>query len=64
MQTTQHPMTERPRPGYETEDSPFIIEFFLVQGIGFKCMAYLDPEGRWRRAFDNQELCGFIRVLE
>ncbi len=46
------------------EPSPFIIEFFMVQGVGFRCMAYCDEEGRWRNAFNNDELFGEITILE
>ena len=43
--------------------SPFILEFFMVQGSGFRCMAYRNDDGKWRGAFDNEELPGAIRVL-
>ena len=46
------------------EDAPFIIEFFMVQGVGFRCAAYRDLDGRWRDAFNNEELFGEIRILE
>jgi hypothetical protein len=36
----------------------------MVQGMGFKCMAYRNQDGKWRMAFDNQELPGAIRVVE
>jgi hypothetical protein len=52
-------------PARETDGvSPFIIEFFMVQGAGFRCMAYRNHDGKWRGAFDNEELPGAIRVLE
>ncbi|HEY1789248.1 MAG TPA: hypothetical protein VGJ73_13905 [Verrucomicrobiae bacterium] len=44
--------------------SPFLIEFFMVQGVGFQCMAYRNSDGKWRSAFDNRELPGAIRVLD
>jgi hypothetical protein len=44
-------------------DSPFVFEFFLVQGASFRCMAYQDNDGKWRAAFNNQELPGTVRVL-
>ena len=44
--------------------SPFILEFFMVQGSGFRCMAYRNNDGKWRGAFDNEVLPGAIRVLE
>ena len=47
-----------------SDASPFTIEFFWVQGLGFKCMAYRDLAGRWREAFCNWELPGPIEVLE
>ena len=40
------------------------FEFVLVQGEGFRCIAYLDDNGRWREAFNNQEIPGSIRVLK
>ena len=45
------------------EASPFLVEFFMVQGVGFKCMAYLGFDGKWHGAFDNRVLPGSIRVL-
>jgi len=51
-------------PGKEDWASPFIHEFFMVQGSGFRCMAYRNQDGKWRGAFDHEELPGAIRVLE
>lgn len=51
-------------PSDLNEPSPFLVEFFMVQGIGFKCMAYRNSEGKWRTAFDDIELPGTIRVVE
>ena len=50
--------------GPEEGASPFVLEFFMVQGSGFICMAYCNHDGKWRGAFDNVELPGAIRVLE
>ena len=44
-------------------DSPFIFEFFLVQGLNFCCMAYRDDHGKWRMAFSHTELPGNVRVV-
>jgi hypothetical protein len=44
-------------------DSPFIFEFFLVQGLNFCCMAYKDDNGKWRMAFNHAELPGDVRVV-
>jgi hypothetical protein len=44
--------------------SPFLLEFFMVQGAGFRCMAYRNGDGKWRGAFNNEELPGAIRILE
>ena len=44
--------------------SPFLVEFFQVEGIGFNCMAYCDTEGKWRDAFDNGELHRPIHILQ
>jgi hypothetical protein len=48
----------------ETAASPFVREFFLVQGAGYRCMAYRNDKGQWRGAFNNEELPGDVRVLE
>src|ERR1700722_20499661 len=32
------------------EASPFITEFFMVQGTGFRCMAYRHRDGKWHGA--------------
>jgi hypothetical protein len=44
--------------------SPFLVEFFTVQALGVRCMAYRNPDGKWHRAFDHLELPGSIRLLE
>ncbi len=48
----------------ENEASPFLVEFFMVHAMGFLCMAYRDEAGRWRKAFDDAELAGRIRIVE
>jgi len=45
------------------EASPFIHEFFMIQGTGFRCMAYCDEHGKWRNAFGHDELLGEILIL-
>lgn len=45
------------------EVSPFLVEFFMVQGPGFQCMAYRSADGKWRAAFNHQVLPDGIRVL-
>lgn len=44
-------------------DSPFVYEFFLVQGPDYRCMAYRDGHGKWRAAFNHFELPGSVQVL-
>jgi hypothetical protein len=44
--------------------SPFVLEFFMVEGVGFRCMAYCDKVGKWRNAFTNEELFGDIYIVE
>ena len=43
---------------------PPLIEFHLVQGACFRCVAYRDHHGIWRDALNNQELFGEITVIE
>jgi hypothetical protein len=70
-QNAEEPVREPKRRGalaLEAEEqegkSPFIIEFFMVQGAGFRCMAYKEDDGKWHEAFNNEILPGAIRVLE
>lgn len=53
------------KPATEMGDevSPFLVEFFMVQGPGFQCMAYRGGDGKWRAAFNHQLLPDSIRVL-
>ena len=57
-------LVRRPEPLTKDGDSPFLVEFFMVQGMGFKCMAYLGFDGKWRTAFDNKILPGAIRIVD
>ena len=43
---------------------PFLVEFFMVEGKGFQCMAYCDNDGKWRNARNHFQLYGEIRILE
>jgi hypothetical protein len=57
-----------PQPANEPHDeggvSPFVLEFFMVQGMGFRCMAYRNGDGKWHQAFNDRELPGAVRILE
>ena len=68
MRQLYHTMTPLCEPKATVEKpgelSPFVVEFFMVQGAGFRCMAYRDSDGRWRAAFNNDELFGDIYILE
>lgn len=46
------------------EATSCLFEFFVVQGVGFQCVAYRDHDGRWRNASNNEELRGDISILE
>ena len=39
------------------------FEYVLVQGDGFRCIAYRDGQGTWREAFNHQAIAGAIRIL-
>jgi len=43
---------------------PFIIQFFVVQGINFRCLACCGQQGTWHDAINQEELCGDIRIFE
>jgi hypothetical protein len=64
---TQIAMTacsERSEVKQPAEESPFLAEFFMIEGPGYRCMAYNDSEGRWRKAFNHTILPGQIRIIE
>ena len=46
------------------ETSPFVVEFYMVRGTDFVCMAYYDKDGKWRNAFSHHELRRVVSVLE
>ena len=54
------PETELQQPA----EGPFLIEFFMVEGDDFRCMAYCDQAGKWRNAFNHVELPGVVHILE
>jgi hypothetical protein len=39
------------------------VQCFLVRCKGFRCMAYKDPEGRWRNAHDGTLLPEVLEIL-
>lgn len=45
------------------EKLPPIEQQVMVQGEGFRCLAYRDKDGKWRDVFRQSELKGRIRVL-
>lgn len=51
-----------PEAGNHTDEA-FNFDFVLVQGVGFRCIAYRDQEGMWREAFNHREILGQIQVL-
>jgi hypothetical protein len=61
-------MTTECNPAVSTDRStdtlPALVDFVVVQGIGFRCVAYRDAEGCWHNAFNNEELFGEIHILE
>lgn len=56
--------TETATADQSTTEGPFVIEFFMVEGAGFRCMAYCDQDGKWRNAFNHRELPGDIQFAE
>ncbi|HEX9047937.1 MAG TPA: hypothetical protein VF988_13015 [Verrucomicrobiae bacterium] len=65
---TSQTMVPMKQPGAAADKapdpSPFLIEFFMVRGLGFYCMAYRDTAGKWRQAFNHRELIGPIHIIE
>jgi len=48
----------------ETKIDPNDHRNKLVEFEAFRCMAYLDAAGKWRCSYANQELTGFVRVVD
>jgi len=46
------------------ETSPFVVQFFMVQSLGFRGMAYCDQDGAWRNAFNHSRLFGRVYLFE
>ena len=46
------------------ELSPFVLEFFMVESLGYRGMAYCDADGNWRNAFNHEQLMGRVYLLE
>jgi hypothetical protein len=42
---------------------PVLVQYEIVEGPGYRCVAYCDEDGRWRSASNHQELRGEIRIL-
>jgi hypothetical protein len=65
--TTPNTMSQSqtaPLAAEQIEESPFVIEFFMVQALGFRGMAYLDADSKWRRAFDDAPVYGPVKIIE
>jgi hypothetical protein len=43
---------------------PFVLEFFMVEGLGYRGMGYCDRDGNWRNAFNHDRLMGRIYLTE
>ena len=41
---------------------PRRVKEAIVRCQGFRCLAYLDSEGKWRNAYDDKELPEVIEV--
>jgi len=59
-------MNPSPSPGStgkRDDKLPPVGEVVIVQCDGFRCMAFRDPQGKWRDYFHRDELRGRIEVL-
>jgi hypothetical protein len=57
-------MNDRPwNSGPGSDARPNLERAVLVQGEGFRCLAFQDREGRWRNYFNRELLHGAIRIL-
>jgi hypothetical protein len=43
--------------------SPFIHEFFVVKVSGWRGMAYCGEDGKWRDAYQHEQLVGEVRII-
>ena len=42
---------------------PIEFQRYLVQCDTYRCLAYLDKDGKWRGAYDNREIVGVKNVI-
>jgi hypothetical protein len=43
--------------------SPQKSKSFIVQCVGFRCMAYRDSKGKWRDYFNDDEIVGEVSII-
>lgn len=43
---------------------PLMGQQVVVQCEGFRCLAYLDVEGKWRSAYDGKELPRVLEIID
>ncbi len=43
---------------------PLMGQQVVVQCEGFRCLAYLDVEGRWRSVYDGRELPRVLEIVD
>jgi len=54
-------------PSGKTRDErvlPDVGEYAIVRCKEFRCLAYRDPEGKWRAATDKRELPEILEIVE
>jgi hypothetical protein len=43
--------------------SPLKSKSFIVQCVGFRCMAYRDSKRKWRDYFNDDEIVGEVTII-
>jgi hypothetical protein len=60
---TMEPVSENTETLIRKRLSPPKSTSFIVQCVGFRCMAYRDSKGQWRDYFNDDEIAGEVTII-
>ena len=57
------PVSENTETMIRKRPLPQKTKSFIVQCVGFRCMAYRDSKGQWRDYFNDDEIAGEVTII-
>jgi len=57
------PVSEHTETMIRKRPLPQKSKSFIVQCVGFRCMAYRDSKGQWRDYFNDDEIVGEVTII-